>query len=708
MLFDRALPHSPDNPFRRLSPPLYFLLSSCYAWPFSWRKLALTVCRVQQDPQANYRLQQEIDEIKTADGFTPFVGHPLYRKTVTFEDVIHHLSIVAKSPILCSVLSYFTRAERLAEDEEYRIQKEKIIRKELQAALHEDRPQCLNWASLTVPHVPLYTDGGYYTFQTMKMWRAGVVRLKQIFEEQQHIFIPHYNRKKNIGWLSQDFYYNLPNGSFYVPKGDYNKTQRDLMVLYHEEGLQIPGPMEMRFAWKYNDLKGRCYYATGGDSLWRGLFIKQIIKDLLNLLPSTHTYTRYDPNRVTYTPLADGECVITYDFSSFTTSLAELKYFLTYLARQLSGITFRYLDLHQGILEVDLGTYINEYNTSINMNAEFDYSRLDVVENLIILHQCRSGMLGAQGNIGLSTLAHGLAMSGINDDPSTSCVVGDDALFRQWAFAIALCISRAQLLAPIESSKFHVWDNPTYYDEDSVLSAQANGWQFLKRPLMINESGKVKTGLLIAYPNIADALLPPDNFHTTNSSPNRFVQFTKCAKQWGAYLNRLYLSKYEPDSDEISSLIAPMVSVYEAFGVPLVGAFVGSTLELGGREYIFPVTIPPVDISCFYEHWIDSHARFFHGTTMKIPVAVDFSIPSPECLGVGHKWICTLHRIQRVCEDLGYLRSEIIHRTIILNEETSSDLKQVLYGRTRMVHEVECIKMVPQWYNDIIADEGPI
>jgi len=42
-------------------------------------------------------------------------------------------------------------------------------------------------------------------------------------------------------------------------------TSRDLERWYYETGYQVGGITEMRWAWKFNDLKPRAYYCMGGQ-----------------------------------------------------------------------------------------------------------------------------------------------------------------------------------------------------------------------------------------------------------------------------------------------------------------------------------------------------------------------------------------------------------------------------------------------------------
>jgi hypothetical protein len=649
-----------------------------------------------------------MDEIiASSDNITIVNIHENHR-AITFEEVIEHLDYISTSPLFCSLISYVVRAERFQDKQVYEEQIDKIIRKELQAAMVEDRPQGLRYDGLFNPSVPLQDDGSRNGGEDslLKAFQRGIKGLKRTFEKQDHIFIPHYSRKRNMGWETQQNLLNSRNGYQYVGMGVGDINARDLMIHYHETGEQIQGPMEMRHAWRYNDLKGRCYYAGGGTALWAGLFVKSIVKDILNLLPNTHTFSRYDADRVTFDPLRPGEVLVTYDYSSFTTNLAELKYFLSYLAILLEDVNFRSLDVFEGVQDLNLGEYIYEYNKTININAEFDIRRIADYQMLVNLHQVKSGMLGAQGNIGFSTLLHGLSMSGISTRPLSSCVVGDDALFRVWKHLLNLAMTRSQYLAPIEISKFHIWEPCDFYTSDGPELSNEQAWQFLKRPLQMDIDGHLVTGTLPTYPSLAELLLTNDGYHVPSFTPlfERIMAFTK---QWGKFLTRLSWGKLEICEDEVLPILQPIIAVYQKFSIPLKGLPVGAVLMVDGVNRTVRNTIPPAMEEVFHEDWVDLHVRLYAGVFIPVPVKVEYSIPPGPCYGVGHEFRCTLHRIQRVMSDLGYFEIETLKTTIQISEQSADMLRFIFFGKGRLVHVVRCIKDPPPWYNEIIADEGP-
>jgi hypothetical protein len=695
-------------------PHLLTLTQCIPCMPLKWRKFALQVCRIQRSPYANLRLLSDLNTLQ--DDF-PAVQNPITSNPYTISDFLDSLDFISSSPHFCSFISYAVRAEVLPDADAERVIST-IINKELSAATQPDIPQQLDYHALSGPEV--YPQSLHGQFQkgrrTLEAWRRGITQLHNIFEQQSHVFIPFYKKRKSLGYYTQDLLHIEMDRRVYLYSvhGKYDLTALDAVKLYHETGCQITGPMEMRHAWRYNDLKGRAYYANGGDAIWVGLFLKQIVKDILNLLPSTHTFSRYDASRVTYHPLQDGEVIITYDYSSFTTSLAELKYFLVYLARQLEGITIKVLDVYEGIQERDLGEYIYHYNETINQNAEFDVSRLDICEMTCLLVQTRNGMLGAQGNLAFSTLLHGLSISGASDDVTTTCVVGDDALIRIPCRAIDEAIICVGKLGNIAREKFHIWEASALYDADEQSAADKQSFMFLKRPLSIDPENKVQTGFLAAMPAIADVLMPADGYHVRSELPFNFL-LTRFAVQWSRYLYTIStIGAPVLDNFEAEVIMATMAIVYDKFNIPHEGLPYGTSWRLpegsSSPDVSLLVTVPPIRPEIFDLDWVELMVtRYYRGSTVTMPVLVDFSIPPGPCYGQGHFIeMCTLHRIQRVMDDLGYFEIKTVLKEITLSENTLSEYHDLVYGRGfRTTHSILCLKDPPTWYNDIIALEGP-
>jgi hypothetical protein len=359
-------------------------------------------------------------------------------------------------------------------------------------------------------------------------------------------------------------------------------------------------------------------------------------------------------------------------------------------------------------LEVDLGDYIQEYNETINMNAEFDVSRLDILECCIILHQVRSGMLGAQGNIGFSTLLHAILISGISDYPGLVSCVGDDALVRFWENYFDTVIARVNTLGTIERPKFSIWELQSYYDETSVLSSEAQGWQYLKRPLTVGMDGTVKTGFLPVFPNFAEVLMPPDNYHSASRLhlKDRVVSFIK---QYTRFLNQIEIqqeySKVEWSLDEIAAVLQPIRAVYDRFFIPFEGAPAGEEIIVERKKIVLPVICPPCTIEVLDRDWIGTFLSYHNGRRMEVPVLVASSVAAPLNVEMGDSWVSTSHRIQRVMVDLGYFESKLEKTSVLLSLVNRHEIEILYDGSYRMLHNFLCIKTPPDWYDQVIADD---
>lgn len=61
--------------------------------------------------------------------------------------------------------------------------------------------------------------------------------------------------------------------------------------------------------------------------------------------------------------------------------------------------------------------------------------------------------------------------------------------------------------------------------------------------------------------------------------------------------------------------------------------------------------------------------------------------------------------------DLGYFEISNLKRTIRLDEDSLADWQDVVLGNNvflRTTHSILCLKDPPHWYNEIIADKGPV
>jgi hypothetical protein len=306
-------------------------------------------------------------------------------------------------------------------------------------------------------------------------------------------------------------------------------------------------------------------------------------------------------------------------------------------------------------------------------------------------------------------MLHGLAMSGVSDDPGQTSCVGDDALFRQWRRYLDLVVQRVNFLGDISIPKFHFWDLPDFYEAEEATLQDQQAYQYLKRPLKIGMDGKVHPGFLPTYPNIAEVLMPPDNYHTSSRSglARRVITFIK---QYCRFLNSVELHQEATGTslfsqDELVATLNPIREVYSLYHIPFEGGPAGYPIYVEREEILSPVIIPPCVPMALDGDWISLFIGIHTGSYMSIPVLVDHSIPSPLCPEMGERWTSTTHRIQRVMVDLGYFESNLIKESIKIGEEHEGAIRAMYQSGYRMIHDYLCIKTVPDWYNEIIVDD---
>lgn len=211
----------------------------------------------------------------------------------------------------------------------------------------------------------------------------------------------------------------------------------DLEIYNYQEGIRVGGGLEMRRAWKYNDLKPRVYYCTGGDCYWESRYMKPVAVAAMEASAYTKVARRTDPTLVSYNINGD-QWMCLWDLYSFTTTLSELRYFLYWVARYAESNLrcrqnpLRLFDWREGFIEKPVWELIDEYNEAVNVYAGVSLHRVvDMMgldeEDADVQHTLvNSGALGVHGNIGFST-TYGLQAAATDGVQGTGVSVGDDA-----------------------------------------------------------------------------------------------------------------------------------------------------------------------------------------------------------------------------------------------------------------------------------------
>jgi len=296
-------------------------------------------------------------------------------------------------------------------------------------------------------------------------------------------------------------------------------TVDDCLRLYQETGGYPDGPVEVRSSWKYSQINPRVYYARGGDVQGPAQYMQEVVNIIIDEFPEVHRLNRFSPPR---NPLSDDDVEIIYDYSSFTSTLDAVVPFVDSLSQFFDGVIVRLVDPREGIVHMDLGRLFEEYNRVCNNYANFDISRLSLLESdSVFQHTC--GMLGVEGNIFLATLLHGLHLRFLCGLDRSKCV-GDDARFHHKTTDGCLSSSDTEYahwvlqgigdLNPDKLTKF-----------EALVDPDLQVFRYIKRPLHRNRDIMIE-GLLITLPSQIPVLGKLDNYHTvlpTSAHPCRNI-----------------------------------------------------------------------------------------------------------------------------------------------------------------------------------------
>jgi len=278
---------------------------------------------------------------------------------------------------------------------------------------------------------------------------------------------PVVQRKKNVSAETSLLYrHHYPNSH------PIDIHTSDLERHYFLTGEKIQGRTEMRYSWKFNDLKPRPYYCIGGRDYWQARHIRQIAVEFMNACPTSKIERRKDIS-LALLDVSPDDYLTLWDFTSFTTSLSELRHFLYYLSRHLESFD----DLHKHplklidfrsddpITHVYIWDLLDSYNESINRFSDFSLVRvLDILQlddpSVTDMTQSNSGMLGIPGNIGFSTLLHAFHTEGQSSMQGRDVMlcVGDDAFATSLDNPHLRLIPHMSRLGKIHRDKFEVFN----------------------------------------------------------------------------------------------------------------------------------------------------------------------------------------------------------------------------------------------------------
>jgi hypothetical protein len=335
----------------------------------------------------------------------------------------------------------------------------------------------------------------------------------------------------------------------YVPISDIGITPIDLERMYHNHGIKVDGPCEMRQKWYCSNLQPRTYYAQGGTAYHTSKYLAKPLVQLCDILPAINRRSRVDPGRIIIKD--DSYDVAYYDLTSFTSNLHIQRDFMLRLARYCVGVDVRILDSIEGIITVDLGAMIYEYG--LNNLTEPTYTLPSKYSDPSVLHYHNvAGFLGVYGNIASATFIHGVVMAMTHDSLDENNVAGDDGL--DVTKNVDLTLQIVELMGIVK-------DDKTFRDSEGCCI-------HLKRPIT-RIGNRLLQGQLITWPSLEPGQENVDSRYPYLKGLTDRERKDAIAGSITAFLRSLeFLPMTQNDLDMVDSYL---LYVYQTYGLPKAG-----------------------------------------------------------------------------------------------------------------------------------------
>jgi hypothetical protein len=476
----------------------------------------------------------------------PLKTTTLYSKTTAInESIPHHLSDLISSlvtdTLTCGLLISICMAAPIT-DQECRNQYTTLLAKEMTVMESSPLPGQLNYncffGSYTEPlcnDIPPNLRMAMYIHSIIDSW---------IVEQESKIHYPHMTSKL-VAKQTQ----NLISRTYpeYVPYEEEGCSQYDLEYLYHKFGDKIEaGPCEVKQRWYPGFLTPRTYYAAGSKAYHSSKYMRDALNSLCDFLPPTERYSRVNPNRIQVSD--SSHHILLYDLTSFTSNMHEQRHFLHRLGTYCQGHVVRILDTVDGLVEVDLGDLILEYNS---MNEQPSYASESLLGDLELRHHT-AGFLGVFGNLASCTFLHGAVMIQTVKEISGLGVAGDDGAVE--TEDDSKTIGSIRTLGLMEPSKVYTTQDP-------------GNQVYLKRP--VRQVSKRLYADSFALYSMFEHLGDEDDtrfFLKRRSKMERLSALASSVVSFLRSLQRLILS--DEEKERVSSFLC---GLYDSVGFPTSG-----------------------------------------------------------------------------------------------------------------------------------------
>jgi len=380
-----------------------------------------------------------------------------------------------------------------------------------------------------------------------------------------------------------------------------------------------------------------------------------------------------------------------YDYSSFTSRLHEIRNFCSKLAIFFRDTTVKVLDTHEGVMEVNLGRLLEDWNEECNTFPEFDVSTmLDIdPDGGIVIHNC--GMLGVPGNISSCTLLHGIHVAIALESLRLGKVIGDDAfvvalrllLARPSGYTTITMLEALSNLGDVAKEKVESWD------EDEVDDVHT--WHYTKRPIVRSSAERMYFGKAVVWPSIANAVDLDDGVHT-HFQESLFTRRKKYATQVYRFL-RTAEDLGEPSAEDKELVSVTLRSLHRALDIPWDGCTSGSGL--------FPYFIPSSQWDGDFCYQGLERAL---GTIMRIPVEYEKGLYDEVDLRRGSEFCHKSLPALTILVKLGYLERKVLTRNVDVSREYELVERFLKRDYGRYVYTYTVLDDCPVWSYALLDD----
>jgi hypothetical protein len=244
----------------------------------------MTILRVGSCPRQSIRLQQNL-RVFLDSSFEFPDGDAGYR-IMSGSELVDLIEPLLETPTLRSILSVYIRCIPLNDESDWKQALQDGITKELSVTQLDLRPS-LRYPFLTSREACLREtmhDAIPYNPLIQLDLRQKFIRWK--IDVSSQVLVPNPSNKSMGYHSSADFWRTVYPDRQVMELRPVSSC--DLEEFYAETGLVTKGPCEVRYAWKYNDVKPRIYYAMGADAYFAGRYVDYLFDSMQRLYRNTN------------------------------------------------------------------------------------------------------------------------------------------------------------------------------------------------------------------------------------------------------------------------------------------------------------------------------------------------------------------------------------------------------------------------------------